>query len=253
MYGYIYETINLINGKRYIGMHKYGKQEIDESYLGSGIILKKAIEKYGRENFICRVIEYCNTREELSEREKYYISITKAPINDEYYNINDGGFGGHSEYYHQEMSENQLNALEKGRHLPASDKLKTQLSQYASNSVFSDETLKTLKEKQKRHRTINNGVENKVVDISEVSYYLNNGWSSGRVKKDYSERTKKFKDTHYSKDNSKWKNNLSNAFKGRRWVNNGINQHQVKQEELQSYLNNGYVLGRFKSTKRFND
>ena len=34
---YIYLTINLINGKKYIGKH-YG--ELDDSYLGSGTILQ---------------------------------------------------------------------------------------------------------------------------------------------------------------------------------------------------------------------
>ena len=47
-YYYVYLTTNLINGKKYIGQH-YG--ELDDYYLGSGSILKKAILKYGRKNF----------------------------------------------------------------------------------------------------------------------------------------------------------------------------------------------------------
>lgn len=45
---FIYETTNLKNGKKYIGKH-YG--ELNDSYLGSGTLLKKAIEKYGKESF----------------------------------------------------------------------------------------------------------------------------------------------------------------------------------------------------------
>ena len=40
---YIYLTTNNINGMKYIGKH-YG--ELDDPYLGSGKILKRAITKY---------------------------------------------------------------------------------------------------------------------------------------------------------------------------------------------------------------
>lgn len=51
MYGFIYITTNHINGKQYIGQRKYDKKEKWKNYLGSGIILTRAIEKYGKENF----------------------------------------------------------------------------------------------------------------------------------------------------------------------------------------------------------
>lgn len=54
MYGFIYITTNHINVKRYIGQRKYDKNEKWKTYLGSGIILTRAIEKYGKENFFKR-------------------------------------------------------------------------------------------------------------------------------------------------------------------------------------------------------
>lgn len=45
---FIYLTTNLVTGEKYIGKH-YG--ELDDSYLGSGLILKRAVTKYGKENF----------------------------------------------------------------------------------------------------------------------------------------------------------------------------------------------------------
>lgn len=45
---YIYMTTNKITGMKYIGKH-YG--ELDDKYLGSGTILKRAISKYGKDNF----------------------------------------------------------------------------------------------------------------------------------------------------------------------------------------------------------
>ena len=44
MYGYIYETTNLINNKKYIGK-KVSSVFLAEKYLGSGRILKQSILK----------------------------------------------------------------------------------------------------------------------------------------------------------------------------------------------------------------
>ena len=163
-------------------MHKYNKNKIDESYFGSGRLLKKAIKKYGKENFKCEIIEWCKTREQLSEREKYWISKVKAPINPEYYNIEDGGFGGHNEFYTQATTEKQINALKIGSHLPASEKLKSQLSIYRKNVIVSDSTKEKLRQNQLGRKLINNNIEQKYVKHEELNKFLDNGWKLGKIK-----------------------------------------------------------------------
>lgn len=96
MYGFIYITTNHINGKRYIGQRKYDKQNKWKNYLGSGIILSKAIDKYGRENFSKEIIEECESKEQLDEREKYWITYYNAVESDSFYNIASGGEGGNT-------------------------------------------------------------------------------------------------------------------------------------------------------------
>lgn len=96
MYGFIYITTNHINGKQYIGQKKYDKQDKWKDYLGSGIILSKAIEKYGKENFSKEIIEECKSKEKLDEREKYWISYYNAVDSDNFYNIASGGDGGNT-------------------------------------------------------------------------------------------------------------------------------------------------------------
>jgi len=81
----IYKTTNLINGNFYIGQDSKNNPE----YLGSGLLLNKAIEKYGRENFLKEVVEQCNSKEELNSQEIFWISELK-PL----YNIAKGGNGG---------------------------------------------------------------------------------------------------------------------------------------------------------------
>ena len=246
MYGYIYETTCIPTGKKYIGIHKWSLSTIDPNYLGSGVYLRKAITKYGKENFTCRIIEWCETREQLLAREEYYISKYKAPINEQYYNINDGGQGGHSEYYVQPVTQKQLDALERGRHRPASEKLKKQLSEYRKSVDVCQETRDKLRDKQLGRKIINDGINNKYVKPEELDEYLNKGWKLGQAPKDRSEKIKKFKQTHYSKDNSQWKQNISNSIKNRRWVTNGVIDKQISPEEINKYLELGFTFGRCK-------
>ena len=84
----IYKTTNLINNKFYIG--KDAKNT--KSYLGSGKVLKQAIQKYGKENFKKEILEYCTDLEHLDEREIYWIDKYNAL--EEGYNLTEGGTGG---------------------------------------------------------------------------------------------------------------------------------------------------------------
>ncbi len=84
----IYKTTNNINGKFYVGKDCKNKK----SYLGSGKILRQAIQKYGKENFKKEILEICSSLEELEIREKYWIAKLDA-VNIGY-NITEGGTGG---------------------------------------------------------------------------------------------------------------------------------------------------------------
>ena len=88
---FVYKITNSINGKIYIGKHE--TNSIDDNYFGSGKILRLAIKKYGRDNFVKEIIEYCNDPEDLSNKEIYWIKEINSlyPVG---YNINPGGSGG---------------------------------------------------------------------------------------------------------------------------------------------------------------
>ncbi len=89
---YIYKTTNLINNKQYIGKH-YG--ELDDAYIGSGLLLQRAIEKYGIQNFKKEILKIVDTEEQLNVQEKYYIDLFDAINDKNFYNIADGGQGGY--------------------------------------------------------------------------------------------------------------------------------------------------------------
>ena len=88
---YIYLTTNLINGKQYIGQHK---GELNDSYLGSGTNILKAINKYGKENFKKEILQICENRLDADKWEQYYIEKFNAVENDNFYNLQEGGTGG---------------------------------------------------------------------------------------------------------------------------------------------------------------
>lgn len=70
-YFIVYETTNLINGKKYRGIHR--TKNLNDRYLGSGFAFKCAIRKYGEDNFKKEILEFCNSYNELLEREKFYV------------------------------------------------------------------------------------------------------------------------------------------------------------------------------------
>ena len=92
-YGFIYITTNLTNGKRYIGKKVLDKKSQWKSYLGSGIALKNAIKKYGKENFTKDIIVFASSEEELCDYEKQLILFYDAVNSSAYYNIASGGEG----------------------------------------------------------------------------------------------------------------------------------------------------------------
>lgn len=86
----IYKITNLINNKIYIGQDKND----DPNYFGSGILIKKSIKKYGKENFLKETLCICNTIDELNEKERFYIDEYCSTNKKIGYNISVGGTNG---------------------------------------------------------------------------------------------------------------------------------------------------------------
>lgn len=119
-YGYIYITTNLIEGKRYIEQHKSDKFEPNK-YMGSGIYFLNALKKYGKNNFKCELLEWCGTKEQLNEREKYWISYYNAQSDDSFYNLREGGSG---EILFTESSLERISKNNIGKHFKSEEQRK---------------------------------------------------------------------------------------------------------------------------------
>lgn len=93
-FGFIYITTNLINKKKYIGQKKIVKNDSHwKTYLGSGNALKKAVTKYGKENFDRKIIDIAFSFEELNKLELFYTKAFSVVTDREWYNLCYGGGG----------------------------------------------------------------------------------------------------------------------------------------------------------------
>ena len=91
MYYLIYKTTNLITNKYYIGKHKTAN--INDKYLGSGLVLKQSVKKYGRDAHIREIIHFCESYETMTSLEKEIVNLDL--LNDpNCMNIRPGGDGG---------------------------------------------------------------------------------------------------------------------------------------------------------------
>lgn len=87
----IYKITNQVNGKVYIGAHQ--TQNINDNYMGSGIAIKRAIKKYGVENFNKEILANCDSLTDMYQYERSL--VTEEFVNDsQTYNIRIGGLGG---------------------------------------------------------------------------------------------------------------------------------------------------------------
>lgn len=111
MYYLVYTTVNKKNGKFYIGSHR--TLNINDGYLGSGKLIKKAIQKYSRQNFVRIDLHTCRSYEEMIAEEK---RLTKqfTVNNKQCYNLLIGG--GHSFKY---INDNNLNNKSKQCYITA--------------------------------------------------------------------------------------------------------------------------------------
>ena len=213
-YHFLYKTTNLINSKFYCGMHS--TDDLNDGYLGSGLRLRRSIQKYGKENFKLEIIKFYLNRIELIEAEKNLVneSLLQDPF---CMNLMKGGEGGFISV--EQQAYRSSCGGKKNAYLIKTD------GEYAQQ--LKDKISKAIKNVHKQ------------------------------CKYDYTIIKNAFKGKHHT-DETKNKIGNANSIKQKGEKNSQYGtcciyneetkkNKRIKKEELETYLNNGWLKGFFTS------
>ena len=228
-YGFIYMTRNKVNGKLYIGQHKrtMNPKDIDDSwYLGSGSLLRKAMVKYGEENFEREILYECDCQERLDYMEKVFIAYYNAVGDDTFYNLLAGGDGTGDR-----MSEEMKNRL-RHPHKPMSEESRKNMAR-----VFTEETRKKLSESAKQHLTGYVHSDQSRANMSKGHLGTRNIFKDGVFK-----HVKEYELDEYLADG--WI--CKSPIEGRICVNKDGKNMLIQADEYDRYYSDGWIRGRAK-------
>lgn len=218
MYYFIYKTINKINGKYYIGMHK--TDYLEDGYLGSGKYFRRALKKYGKENFEREILEYCNSDEEMYLAEARY--ITEDVVNDKSsYNLKLGGDGGWDYANSHRLGNDPKIASARFLEL-----------------LKNEEFYKSWYDKLTKAKNTKSYKQNVSNSLKERWKNYGHPWT-GRYHKESSKKK-------ISEANSKVKKGTGNPQYGTCWISNTLIKKsiQIKKEFLYDYIAEGWIKKR---------
>lgn len=191
MHYIIYKTTNLINGKFYIGKHQ--TNDLNDGYIGSGKLLKHAINKYGLDQFKTEILETCPSEAHMNLAEKIYVVVDPEVS----YNLCPGGRGGFG--YINSTNKNRYKRTEK-------------IKQKGSDSI---------------KRWIANNPERRELYQKRASRALVSKYASGEIVvrkifgRKHSAETKQ-------KMSIRAKNRSTNSQTGTMWITNGTENKKIK-------------------------
>ena len=92
-YNYFYKIVNNLNSKVYYGVHS--TETLNDGYMGSGTLIRRAIKKYGIERFKKIILNFFEDKKSMYAYEKNYLNQDFLKENQKYiYNLKIGGHGG---------------------------------------------------------------------------------------------------------------------------------------------------------------
>lgn len=204
---YLYKTTCLITGRYYIGMHS--TCNLEDGYMGSGKRLRRSIRKYGVDNHKKEILGFFENRELLIEAEKKAITPDMV-LDDNCMNLKGGGTGGFvNEEHRQKFLFVGLQNLK----------------------VNQDKRIENMK------KTLSSDACRKKMSEALLKYFETN--ENNFKGKQHSDETKKI-----ISEKAKLRTGENNSQYGTCWITkDGLNK-KIKKEEIETYLNEGWIKGR---------
>jgi hypothetical protein len=169
---HFYKITNLINGKYYYGVHDGSDTE---NYEGSGLLLNKAYEKYGIQNFKKQILKEFETEDEAYEYEAMIVDEEMIHENNPMcYNLCKGGHGGDIN-----SGTIVINKNGKQKHIKPLD-----LNQYLEKGWelgFTKQNIQKMAKDRKGKILINDGIIHKRIKNEKLDYWLKLGWKKGQI------------------------------------------------------------------------
>ncbi len=202
MHYIVYQTTNLINGKIYRGKHQ--TSDLNDRYLGSGNQIRRAIKKYGIENFQREILYQFDNEADMISKEAELVTEDFCNLSNTY-NICPGGKGGFGYINQNNLTPRRFGFTEEERaksiiatklkvqsnsaHRQAlADRAKKNLGYDSTGSHLSDDHKRKIGEANSLHQQgeknsqfgsmwITNGTENrKIKKLDQIP----EGWYKGR-------------------------------------------------------------------------
>jgi len=266
-YHYIYIIECLITKRIYVGRHS--TKNMNDGYMGSGVLIGRSKNKYGEENHKMEIIDYAEDAITLKELEFFYVDIAKEIYGKMCLDIAPGGDG---------WLPGDLHPL-KGKPLSEAQRKKISEAQMGKKNHMYGKHLSTKQKKLiskhfiDRKWMIKDGIK-KQIKPDDIDEYLKDGWDyfqftgdkNGMFGKIHDDETKlqmkkSANNRWYGEKGEEQRNHLRNiklgvkrseecclkisqTVKCLKWIKKGDECIRVKPEELDKYLEAGWKFGR---------
>ena len=212
MYFTVYKITNTINDKIYVGVHQ--TMDLNDGYMGSGLLIKRAITKYGIDAFRKEYLAIFDNPISMFEMESAIVT-DEFVDNNQTYNLGLGGSGGSRVF---------------GEHHTHSKSHMIMMSERAKEARQNPEHAKRRNEKiSRKHKELyRNGTRVATTKPHDV------GWTHSEESKQKMKESKRGTGT-----------GSKNSQHGTCWMCNSTGDvKKIKKCDLESYIQNGWKRGR---------